>query len=55
MKVVEAQGKKAAERLLEARIAELEQHQTIDVERPHRRLGRQSGRRTPAPRSSARA
>lgn len=33
MKVVEAQGKKAAERLLEARIAELEQHGSIDVER----------------------
>jgi hypothetical protein len=31
MKCVEAQGKKAAERLLEARIAELEQHQSIDV------------------------
>jgi integrase len=33
MKCVEAQGKKAAERLLEARIAELEQHQSIDVEK----------------------
>lgn len=33
MKCVETQGKKAAERLLEARIAELEQHQSIDVEK----------------------
>ena len=33
MKVVEAKGKRAAERLLEARIAELEQHGRIDVER----------------------
>ena len=30
---MEAQGKKAAERLLEARICELEQHQAIDVEK----------------------
>jgi integrase len=33
MKCVPAQGKKAAERLLEARIAELETHQSIDVEK----------------------
>jgi hypothetical protein len=33
MKCAPAQGKKAAERLLEARIAELETHQSIDVEK----------------------
>jgi hypothetical protein len=33
MKVVGAPGKKAAERLLEARIAELEQHASLDVEK----------------------
>src|SRR5512145_2355203 len=33
MKCVEAQGKKAAERVLATRISELEQHQAVDVEK----------------------